>query len=130
MNYSELLQIAKKVKSKAYCSYSNFHVGAALLTDDGDVYTGVNVENSSYSLTICAERVAVFKAISEGKRNFKAIALTSDSEKVITPCGACRQVLSEFGNKDFEVVMMNNSDEIRIMKLEELLPHSFDKDYL
>jgi cytidine deaminase len=130
MNYPELLQIAKDVKSKAYCPYSKFHVGAALLTETGDIYTGVNVENSSYGLTICAERVAVFKAVSEGHRKFKAIALTSDSDDVIPPCGACRQVLIEFGNKELEVVMMSKNNEVQIMKLEDLLPHSFNKDFL
>ena len=130
MNYSELTQIAKDVKSKAYCPYSNFHVGAALLTNVGEVYTGVNVENSSYGLTICAERTAVFKAVADGAKNFKAIAIASDAEDFITPCGACRQVLMEICGKDLEVILSNGSNEIRILKLDELLPLSFNKDIL
>ena len=130
MNYSELLQIANKVKLNSYSPYSNFKVGAVLLSESGNLYTGVNVENSSYGLTNCAERPAVFKAISEGDKNFKTIVLVSDAEDFITPCGACRQVLMEICGKDLEVVMSNSDNEIRILKLEELLPLSFNKEYL
>ena len=130
MNYGELLQIAKDAKTRAYAPYSNFRVGAALLTVDGEIYSGVNVENASYGLTNCAERTAIFKAVSEGERYFKAIAIASDSENFITPCGACRQVMMEIGGKDLDVIISKNNDEIRILKLEELLPLSFTKNSL
>lgn len=130
MSYSELIQIANKAKTRAYSPYSKFRVGAALITEQGDIYTGVNVENSSYGLTNCAERTAVFKAVSEGESKFKSIVITSDAEDFITPCGACRQVLMEICGKDLEIVMTNRDNEIRILKLEELLPFSFNKEYL
>ncbi|MCW8849518.1 MAG: cytidine deaminase [Melioribacteraceae bacterium] len=130
MNYSELLQIANKVKVNSYSPYSKFRVGAVLVTDEGTLYSGVNVENASYGLTNCAERSAIFNAVSSGERKFKTIVLVSDAEDFITPCGACRQVLMEIGGKDLEVVMSNSENEIRILKLEELLPLSFNKGYL
>lgn len=130
MNYSDLLQIAHKAKINSYSPYSKFRVGAVLVTDEGNMYTGVNVENSSYGLTNCAERTAVFKAVTEGERNFKTIVLVSDAEDFIPPCGACRQVLMEVCGKDLEVVMSNSENEIRILKLEELLPLSFNKEFL
>ena len=130
MNYSELLQIANKVKLNSYSPYSNFRVGAVVVTDEGTLYSGVNVENASYGLTNCAERTAIFNAVSSGERKFKTIVLVSDSEDFITPCGACRQVLMEICGKDLEVVMSNIDNEIRILKLEELLPLSFNKGYL
>jgi cytidine deaminase len=130
MNYSELIQIANDVKLKAYAPYSHFRVGAALLGESGDIYTGVNVENASYGLTNCAERTAVFKAVSEGETKFKTIVLTSDAEDFITPCGACRQVMMEICGKDLEVVMTNRDNEIRILPLSDLLPNSFNKEYL
>ena len=130
MNYSELLQIANKVKLNSYSPYSNFRVGAVVVTDEGTLYSGVNVENASYGLTNCAERTAIFNAVSSGERKFKTIVLVSDSEDFITPCGACRQVLMEICGEDLEVVMSNIDNEIRILKLEELLPLSFNKGYL
>ena len=130
MNYSELLQIANKVKLNSYSPYSKFRVGAVVVTDEGTLYSGVNVENASYGLTNCAERTAIFNAVSSGERKFKTIVLVSDSEDFITPCGACRQVLMEICGKDLEVVMSNIDNEIRILKLEELLPLSFNKGYL
>ena len=130
MNYADLLQIANKAKINSYSPYSKFRVGAVLVTDEGNMYTGVNVENSSYGLTNCAERTAVFKAVTEGEKKFKTIVIVSDSEDFISPCGACRQVLMEVCGKDLEVVMSNIENEIRILKLEELLPLSFNKDNL
>lgn len=130
MNYAELLQIAHKAKINSYSPYSKFRVGAVLVSEEGNLYTGVNVENSSYGLTNCAERTAVFKAVTEGEKKFKTIVIVSDSEDFIPPCGACRQVLMEVCGKDLEVVMSNGQNEIRILKLEELLPLSFKKEYL
>ncbi len=128
MNYKSLAEKAVKAKSKALPTYSNFHVGAALITEDDIIYTGCNIESSSYSLTICAERTAIFKAISEGERKFKAIAVAGDTEGFISPCGACRQVISDLcGNID--VVLVNSKNETKVMKTSELLPFAFsDKD--
>ena len=95
MDYKNLAEAAIKAKKNALPTYSNFYVGAALLTNEDKVYTGCNIESSSYSLTICAERNAIFKAISEGEREFKAIAIAGDTNDFISPCGACRQVISD-----------------------------------
>lgn len=130
MNYSELLQIANKTKKNSYSPYSKFRVSAVLVTDDGTLYTGVNVENSSYGLTNCAERSALFSAVSAGERKFKTILLVSDAEDFITPCGACRQVLMEVCGPELDVVMTNGDNELRIVKLKDLLPISFNKEYL
>ena len=124
----KLIEMAKRARENAYAPYSNFKVGAALLTEDGEIFTGANVENASYGLSICAERVAVFKAVSEGKRKFKAIAVVTDTEKPTPPCGACRQVLAEFG--DIEVIMANLKGDVKVMKLSELLPEAFTPEDL
>ena len=124
----KLIEMAKKARDNAYAPYSNFKVGAALLTEDGEIFTGANVENASYGLSICAERVAVFKAVSEGKRKLKAIAVVADTEKPTPPCGACRQVLAEFG--DIEVIMANLKGDVKVMKLSELLPEAFTPEDL
>ena len=104
--------------------YSNFRVGAALLCKNGDVYTGCNVENAAYGPTCCAERVAVFKAVSNGNKEFEAIAVTSDSDDVTYPCGVCRQVLAEFA-LDMDVISSNKDLENEVLKVEELLPRAF-----
>jgi len=128
MNYKSLAEKAVESKSKALPTYSNFHVGAALITVDDKIYTGCNIESSSYSLTICAERTAIFKAISEGERKFKAIAVAGDTEGFISPCGACRQVISDLCG-DIDVVLVNSKNETKVMKTSELLPFAFsDKD--
>jgi cytidine deaminase len=124
MDYTELAKIAVEAKSKAIPSYSKFRVGSALLTEDGKVFTGGNIESSSYSLTICAERVALFKALSEGQRKFNAIAIASDDPDFCPPCGSCRQVLNDFC-KGLDVVLINHKDEIKIFKLHELFPLPF-----
>ncbi|HOV53578.1 MAG TPA: cytidine deaminase [Fervidobacterium sp.] len=124
----ELISIAKDVMKNAYVPYSNFKVGAALLTKSGKIYTGVNIENSSFGLTNCAERTAIFKAISEGEREFETLVVVADTEEPVSPCGACRQVMSEFG--DFEVVLTNLKGDIIQTSVNQLLPYSFDKDDL
>jgi cytidine deaminase len=129
MDYRELAQKAISAKSKALPPYSNFHVGAALLTEDGKIYLGGNIENSSYSLTICAERVAVFKAISEGERNFTAIAVAGDDSDYCPPCGACRQVLNDLCG-DIDVILVNGESELIIKKLSVLLPLAFNVKHL
>ncbi len=122
--FRKLLTTAKTAQRRAHAPYSKFRVGAALLTKSGQVYTGCNVENASYGLTICAERVALTKAVSEGHRQFKAIAVVAPSAS-LSPCGACRQVLAEFG--DMVVVCADSRDARRICVnlLSELLPHTF-----
>lgn len=120
----KLIECAIRARDFAYAPYSRFKVGAAILTREGKVFSGCNVENSSYGLTICAERVALFKAVSEGYRSFKAIAVVGDVSEFVPPCGACRQVLREFSS-DMLVVMGNVSGDFVERKLEELLPLAF-----
>jgi len=120
---SELLLLARKAAQEAYAPYSGYKVGAALICADGSIYTGCNVENASFSLTICAERNAVFKAVSEGKRDFTAIAIYVDSDKSFPPCGACRQVISEFAPRI--PVIYANRDETVESTLDLLLPGAF-----
>lgn len=124
MDYSQLAQYAIDAKKFSVPTYSKFRVGAALLTKDNKLYSGCNIETSSYSLTICAERTAVFKAISEGESKFKAIAIASDADDFISPCGACRQVMSDLCG-DIDVVMLNSKGEQRIEKMSSLLPYAF-----
>lgn len=119
----KLYDIAKEAALNAYAPFSNFKVGAALLDDSGRIFTGVNIENSSYGATICAERTAFVKAISEGYRNFMAIAVSSEPEEAI-PCGICRQFMYEFV-PNLIVVTGKNRDELNIRTLEELLPQGF-----
>jgi cytidine deaminase len=125
----ELLEAAARASEKAHAPYSNFRVGAALRTADGRIYSGCNVENMSYGLTNCAERTAMFKAVSEGEKKFAAIAITCADEKVFPyPCGACRQVMSEFFGKDAPVYVAPNArlEEFQEFTVGELLPKSFD----
>jgi len=129
-NKKELVQKAIEAKSKAIATYSQFHVGAALLTEDDKIILGANIENASYGLTICAERTAVFTALLNGERKFKAIAIAGDSENYISPCGACRQILSEFCGKDLYVIMVNKNGKTKTVKMKELLPYSFGEEYL
>lgn len=119
----KLIEMAKEAMKNAYAPYSGFRVGAALLTESGKVFTGCNVENSSYGLTMCAERVAVFKAISEGENRFLKIAIVSSSNKLTFPCGACRQVLHEFAD-DLEIVL-EGPDGIYTTTLREVFPKGF-----
>lgn len=124
--YQELIAAAKQARKKAYVPYSNFAVGAAILTEDDQIYTGCNVENASYGLSNCAERTAIFKAISErGEIKLKAIAVVGDTEGPCSPCGACRQVISEFGDDDLEIVMTNLEGDTLIKSISELLWGSF-----
>lgn len=126
----KMVQMAMNVKARAYVPYSGFHVGACLLGENGEYFLGCNVENSTYSPTICAERTAIVKAISQCEQKFTAIAVVSDSDKIVTPCGTCRQVLSEFCDDQFPVICANNKGDYQIYSLGELLPASFGADYL
>ena len=132
MNNSELINIALQSRLKAYCPYSGFAVGAALLCADGSVYTGCNIENSAFSPTVCAERTAFFKAVSDGKKDFVKIAVVGgeaekEPQNYCPPCGVCRQVMKEFCSADFEIIIAKNSDEYKLKTLSDLLPESFDK---
>lgn len=120
-----LFSEAQAAKQKAYCPYSNFRVGVALLTSTGKIYSGCNIENASYALATCAERTAIVKAVSEGQTNFTKIAITSDVEVGFTgPCGSCRQTLAEFG-LDIDVYLVNTKNESKCYTLRELLPIAF-----
>ena len=122
----KMIQMAQAVSELAYAPYSNFKVGAALLGKSGKIYQGCNIENMSYGLTVCAERVAVAKAISEGERDFEKIAIVADTDKPCPPCGMCRQFLYEF-SPDMEIIMANLEGEIFKVALRELLPNAFGK---
>jgi len=127
--YKKLIGEAEQARKKAYTPYSKFKVGAAILTSEGRIFSGCNIENASFGLTICAERVAVFKAISEGFKKFEAIAIIADTIRPCYPCGACRQVILEFG-EDITLIMANLKGDIKINKIKELLPEAFNKNDL
>ena len=132
MDYRTLMEEAHSAREKSYSPYSHFKVGAALLTGSGKVYKGCNIENAGYSATNCAERTAIFKAVSEGEREFEAMAIVGGKEGEIAPfcapCGVCRQVIAEFCPKDFKIVL-GNKDKFEVYTLETLLPFAFtDKD--
>ena len=129
MYEKRLIELALKAREKAYCPYSNFAVGAALLCQDGTIYTGCNIESSAYTPTICAERHAFFQAVYHGKREFTAIAVVGGKDGVITglfpPCGVCRQVMREFCAGDFLIYLQGPDGTVKTMTLAELLPQSF-----
>lgn len=125
--FPRLVQEARKALENAYSPYSNYKVGAALLTSEGKIFTGCNVENGSYGASNCAERTAVFKAVSEGERSFSAIAITSEEgEAVPFPCGICRQVLSEFCPPEMTVLIYDGNGSVCSAELGELIPYVFD----
>lgn len=123
-----LVASAKAARQTAYAPYSNFPVGAAVLTRSGKVFTGANVENAVNGLSICAERNAIFQAVAQGERDIVAIAVVT--EPGVTPCGACRQVMQEFANPDLHIIVADTADHIRIYTLEQLLPDAFKAQYL
>jgi cytidine deaminase len=124
-NNDALLAAARTARENAVATFSKFRVGAALRAKSGKVYTGCNVENASYGLTICAERVAIFKALSEGERGFDAIAVVTDAEKLTPPCGACRQIIWEFCG-DAEVILGNLKGKTEVHRMSALFPLPFD----
>src|ERR1044072_8700465 len=130
MSDEELIERAKKARLAAHAPYSNFDVGAALLTTDGRVYTGCNIENSAYGLSMCAERVAIFKAVSEGARELLKVAVVTDHERLTPPCGCCRQMIWEFAAEETEVIMANLDGDVRKFEIKELLPEAFDSRFL
>lgn len=129
MENKKLVELAMEAMKNAYVPYSKFRVGAALLTEEGKVFTGCNIENATYGATNCAERTAIFKAVSEGYTKFKKIAIISDSNNLTYPCGICRQVILEFG-KDIEVICANNNGEFKEYQLKDLLPYAFTNEDL
>lgn len=133
MDYKSLMDKALEARKKSYSPYSHFCVGAALLCKNGNVFTGCNIENAAYTPSNCAERTAIFKAVSEGEREFEAIAIVGGKENedggFCAPCGVCRQVIAEFCDEDFKIVL-GNAEEIKVYTLAEMLPHSFTKDNL
>ena len=129
MTDNQLLQAAKDAMQNAYAPYSDYRVGAALLCEDGTIYTGCNIENASFGVTNCAERTALFKAVSEGRRTFTAIAVVGGKDGICTdfamPCGACRQALSEFCDGTFRIVLGTDDGQVQVYTLAELLPGAF-----
>ena len=125
MATTALIDLAVKTSENAYVPYSHFPIGAVLVTDDGKLYTGVNVENASFGLTNCGERTAIFKAVSEGERLFKELIIYGQTEKPVSPCGACRQVMAEFFEPDLPVTLVAKDKSTVVMTVKELLPYSF-----
>jgi len=125
----KLVAAAKQTRENAHAPYSNFRVGAALRAKSGQVYTGCNVENSTYGLTVCAERVAIFKAISEGERGFDAIAVVADTPQPTPPCGACRQLIWEFCG-DVDIILANLKGQVEVVRTSAILPRPFDSSFL
>ena len=125
----ELVAAAADVREKAYAPYSNFKVGAAVETDEGNIYTGCNVESASYGLTVCAERVAIWKGISRGEKRFGRIAVVVDTEELTPPCGVCRQIIWEFCG-DVPVILANLHGKSETVMMSELLPRAFDSKFL
>ncbi|NLZ48419.1 MAG: cytidine deaminase [Clostridiales bacterium] len=128
MDYERLIKEAIEARNRAYAPYSNFYVGAAVLTQDGKIYTGCNIENASYGATNCAERTAIFKAVSEGSKTVTAVAIVGDLNSFTYPCGICRQVIVEFAlDENIDIILAKNEKEYIIVKLKEILPGAFTK---
>lgn len=125
-----LIEQARAAQLAAYAPYSHYRVGCALETADGTVYTGCNIENASYGATLCAERVAIFKAVSDGHRHFRRIVIATDATTPASPCGLCRQVLGEFCDPEFEVILCGANEQERRFSLAQLFPHPFNQSSL
>lgn len=125
----ELIEAAAAVRENAYAPFSEFKVGSALETEDGEIIVGSNVESASYGLTVCAERVAVWNAISQGKRKIRRIAVVADTEDLTPPCGVCRQIIWEFGG-DIPVIFANLKGDVETVQMRDLLPRAFDTKFL
>lgn len=128
-DFDNLIKAAKAARENAHAPFSNFKVGAALRASSGEVFGGCNVENATYGLTVCAERVAIFKAVSEGERKFDAIAVVTDTDALTPPCGACRQLIWEFCG-DVPVVMSNLKGKVEVVQMSQLFPKPFDSSNL
>lgn len=127
MEIKQLIKEAINSKQRAYAPYSKFKVGAAVLAEDGKIYCGCNIENASLGATNCAERTAIFKAVYEGNRKIKAIAVVGSEDTYTYPCGICRQVISEFADEDIQIIIVKNENEYIVKTLEEILPGTFTK---
>lgn len=125
MKDQELIELARQAREKAYVPYSGFPVGAALVAEDGTVFTGCNIENASYGLALCAERTAIFKMASEGHHAVSAIAVIADTEGPVSPCGACRQVMAEFAGNGVRVILTNLRGDVQVTTVGDLLPGAF-----
>lgn len=130
VNEKLLVEKAIEARNMAYAPYSNFKVGAALITEDGSIYTGCNVENVSYGASNCAERTAIFKAVSEGHHTINMLAVVGDEKDYTYPCGICRQVILEFASEDFKMIIIKNEEEYMIKTLNEIMPYAFSKEAL
>lgn len=128
-NLNELIELAITAREKSHAPFSNFKVGAVVETAEGDLYTGCNIESASYGLTVCAERVAIWKAITEGKKNFKRVIVVADTHELTPPCGTCRQIIWEFC-RDAPVTLANLSGESQTVQMSDLLPRAFDAKFL
>ena len=126
---NELITAAREIRDNAHAPFSEFKVGAAIETDDGEIVTGCNIESASFGLTVCAERVAVWKAVSEGKRKITAVAVVADTENLTPPCGVCRQIIWEFGG-DIPVTLANLHGDVETIQMKDLLPRAFDTKFL
>lgn len=129
MTKEKLIDAANEARKQAFAPYSNFQVGAALETSAGEIVKGCNIESATYGLTVCAERVAIWKAVSEGKKDFKTIAVVVDTEDLTPPCGACRQIIWEFCG-DIPVIMANLKGKSETVQMKDLLPKAFDTKFL
>lgn len=127
--FKPLIEAAQKARLQSVAPFSNFLVGAALRTENGKIYTGCNVESASYGLTVCAERVAIWKALSEGERNFTELAVVADTETLTPPCGTCRQIIWEFA-RNADIVFANLQGESEVFHVADLLPRAFDARFL
>lgn len=130
MDEQELLECAKQAREKAYVPYSRFAVGAAVETKAGNIYAGCNIENAAYPTTCCAERVAIFNAVSAGEKDFRALAVIADTDQPVSPCGSCRQVMSEFFSPETKIILGHLKGEKRVVTIKDLLPFSFGSEDL
>ncbi|MFZ3578132.1 cytidine deaminase [Virgibacillus sp. DJP39] len=130
MKKEDLIERSIEMRKKAYVPYSKFPVGAAVLTKSGKVYTGCNIENAAYPVSLCAERVAIFKAVSDGETEFVEMAVSADTKRPVSPCGSCRQVMSEFFQPETTIHLTNLQNQLKTVTMEELLPFSFQPDDL
>jgi len=128
-DFQPLIEAARNARTYSVAPFSNFHVGAAVRTESGKVYTGCNIESASYGLTVCAERVAIWKALSEGERNFTQIAVVADTESLTPPCGTCRQIIWEFA-RGADIVFANLEGQSEVFHIADLLPRAFDARFL
>ena len=128
MKIDNLIEEAIKIRDRAYVPYSEFPVGAALLTRSGKLYTGCNIENAAFPVTCCAERVAIFKAIADGEKDFKELAVAADTKRPVPPCGSCRQVMSEFFPSGMKIHLTNLKKNVKTITMEDLLPFSFQQE--